>query len=212
VSFIQLENTNEYDELAPLLKCRLCDSIKVVFPQYNTSRYMKIVKTVYDVLLERYVSLELGNLSTTLSEALGIETSLNGNGSGGASGESVDYIIETNTSNGWLYRKWNSGIAECWYKADVGAIQGQYSNGGGYDTGTTSERFVLTPPNFPTDLFIDTPIVDCTIRGRERGFYSVPSVNPTATAVGSWYGHRNASLSSNQRAITFQFYCIGQWR
>lgn len=125
---------------------------------------------------------------------------------------SADYIIEQGTENGWIYRKWNSGVSECWYKEDVGAIQGQYSNGGGYDTGTTSARFVLTPSNFPANLFIDTPIVDCTIRGRERGFYSVPSVNPTPTAVGSWYGHRNAQLSSNQRAITFQFYCIGAWK
>lgn len=125
---------------------------------------------------------------------------------------SADYIIEQGTENGWIYRKWNSGVSECWYKEDVGAIQGQYSDGGGYDTGTTSARFVLTPSNFPANLFIDTPIVDCTIRGRERGFYSVPSVNPTPTAVGSWYGHRNAQLSSNQRAITFQFYCIGAWK
>ena len=32
----------------------------------------KIVKTVYDVLLERYEEMELGTLSTSLSEALGI--------------------------------------------------------------------------------------------------------------------------------------------
>jgi len=211
VSFVQLENTNEYDELAPLLKCKLCDSIKVVFPYYNTSRYMKIVKTVYDVLLERYVSLELGTLSTTLSEALGIETSLGGSGSGGGSGEANDYVTEVGTGNGWKYRKWNSGISECWYKTGA-TVNAQHSNGGGYDTGTSSTRYVVTPPNFPTDLFIEVPIVDCTIRGRERGFYSVPSVNPTSTSAGSWYGHRNASISGNERAITWQFYCIGKWK
>ena len=26
----------------------------------------------------------------------------------------VDYIVEQGTSDGWTYRKWNSGIAECW--------------------------------------------------------------------------------------------------
>ena len=26
----------------------------------------------------------------------------------------ADYVIETGTSGIWTYRKWNSGIAECW--------------------------------------------------------------------------------------------------
>lgn len=26
----------------------------------------------------------------------------------------ADYIVETGTSGIWTYRKWNSGIAECW--------------------------------------------------------------------------------------------------
>lgn len=26
-----------------------------------------------------------------------------------------DYIIAQDTSKGWIYRKWNSGFAECWY-------------------------------------------------------------------------------------------------
>lgn len=28
----------------------------------------------------------------------------------------VDYIIEKGTSDEWYYRKWNSGLVECWYK------------------------------------------------------------------------------------------------
>ena len=122
-----------------------------------------------------------------------------------------DYIIEQGNTNGWIYRKWNSGISECWYKT-AAAVDAQYSNLGGYDTGTSSTRYVVTPSNFPTNLFIEVPIVDCTIRGRERAFYSVPSVNPTSTSAGSWYGHRNAAISGNERAITWQFYCIGNWK
>lgn len=29
-------------------------------------------------------------------------------------GKLVDYIVEQGTSDKWTYRKWNSGIAECW--------------------------------------------------------------------------------------------------
>lgn len=31
----------------------------------------------------------------------------------------ADYIVEQGTSNGWTYRKWNSGIAECWRDLSV---------------------------------------------------------------------------------------------
>lgn len=72
VSFIRLQDSAEYAYLAPLLQCRLCDTIKVEFPRYGMSGTYKIVKTVYNVLLERYEEMELGTLSTTLADALGI--------------------------------------------------------------------------------------------------------------------------------------------
>ena len=73
VSFINLRDTSEYAEFASLFECGLCDTIKVVFPKYGMMGMYKIVKTVYDVLLERYDEMELGSLSITLSEALGIK-------------------------------------------------------------------------------------------------------------------------------------------
>ena len=30
-----------------------------------------------------------------------------------------DYVVEQNTSGDWTYRKWNSGIAECWKRMTV---------------------------------------------------------------------------------------------
>lgn len=72
VDFIRLQDSDEYHQFANLQKCRLCDSVHVVFPLYGIEGSIKIVKVVWDVLLERYLEMELGNLSTTLSEALGI--------------------------------------------------------------------------------------------------------------------------------------------
>ena len=72
VEFIRLQDSPEYASYAELMKCSLCDTVNVVFPSYNTSGRFKIVKTVYDVLQERFEKMELGDLSTTLSEALGI--------------------------------------------------------------------------------------------------------------------------------------------
>lgn len=73
IDFIKISDSEEYNEFSELQKCQLCDSIKVVFPFYNMSGYFKIVRVVWDVLNKRYIEMELGNLSTTLSEALGIK-------------------------------------------------------------------------------------------------------------------------------------------
>ena len=75
VDFIRLKDSDEYQQFANLQKCRLCDSLKVIFPLYGVEGAFKIVKVVWDVLLERYIEMELGNLSTTLAEALGVSES-----------------------------------------------------------------------------------------------------------------------------------------
>lgn len=71
VEFVRLQDLG-YEGFESLLRCNLCDTINVVFPNYNTQSRFKIVKTVWDVLSGRYESMELGDLSVTLSEALGI--------------------------------------------------------------------------------------------------------------------------------------------
>ena len=72
VDFIRLQDSDEYHNFSNLQKCGLCDSIKVIFPVYGIEKYFKIVRVIWDVLLERYIEMELGNLSTSLSDALGI--------------------------------------------------------------------------------------------------------------------------------------------
>ena len=86
VGFVRLQDFSEYWEYEELLQCKLCDSIKVIFPDYQTSAYFKIVRTEYDVLEERFSAMELGTLSTTLAEALGIDSTSSGGGSGGGGG------------------------------------------------------------------------------------------------------------------------------
>lgn len=75
VEFVRLQDMG-YKGLENLYDCKLCDTINVIFPFYNTSGQFKIVKTVWDVLQDRYESMELGDLSVTLSEALGISSTL----------------------------------------------------------------------------------------------------------------------------------------
>lgn len=87
VSFIDIGEENP--DLAPLMNCGLCDTIGVVFG--GTTATFKIVKTVWNVLTSRYDEMELGQLSTSLSEALGISNTLDRTGSGGTIGTTVTY-------------------------------------------------------------------------------------------------------------------------
>ena len=75
VDFVRLTDSPEYEQYAGLQQCKLCDTVKVIFPTYKQESRFKIVKAEYDVLLERFTSLELGTLSTSLAEALGISDS-----------------------------------------------------------------------------------------------------------------------------------------
>lgn len=87
VEFVRLQDSPEYAGFASLLQCRLCDTINVVFPFYNTTGQFKIVKTTWDVLADRYESMELGDLSVTLAEALGID-------SGGNTGREDPFFVK----------------------------------------------------------------------------------------------------------------------
>ena len=113
VDFVRLSEMGEFSAFQDLLKCKLCDTIKVIFPMYDVSASFKIVKIEWDVLAGRYAGMELGTLSTTLSEALGLTDSPD------AKSDQVDYIVESGDEGIWTYEKRASGIFKCWGKASV---------------------------------------------------------------------------------------------
>ena len=75
VDFVRLADSSEYERFASLQSCRLCDTVQVEFPRYKMSGAYKIVKTEYNVLTERFDRIELGDLSTSLADALGLNNS-----------------------------------------------------------------------------------------------------------------------------------------
>lgn len=71
VEFLRLNDVG-YEQFENLFECNLCDTIPVVFPYYGVTGTFKIVKTEWNVLEDRYESMELGSLQTTLEQALGL--------------------------------------------------------------------------------------------------------------------------------------------
>lgn len=70
VSFVQLWQTGEYKDVAALQRCTLCDTVTVEHSLHDISVKVKVVKTVYDVLSERYNSIELGSISANFARTV----------------------------------------------------------------------------------------------------------------------------------------------
>lgn len=71
VDFVQLWQTEEYKEYSALQRVSLCDTVSVYYPQAGINAVkQKVVKTVYNVLLDRYDSIELGQMQASLAQAI----------------------------------------------------------------------------------------------------------------------------------------------
>ena len=71
VDFVQLWQTEEYKNFAPLQRVKLCDTVSVFYDALGVNAVdMRVVKTVWNVLLDRYDSIELGQLSSTLAQTI----------------------------------------------------------------------------------------------------------------------------------------------
>ena len=198
VSFVRLQDTPEYSQFSSLLRCGLCDTIKVIFPDYNSSGTFKIVRTVWDVLGERYNEMELGDLSVSLSEALGI------NGIQKDSKTTIeqlideiqtlktDYVVAQGTSGDWSYRKWNSGKIEAWASHAFGSQTG---------TSWASQWYKDMTYSLPSGLFSAAPMV---IASSGNASWAVYGASASTSSI-SLRAVRNAN---NAAAMTINFYCV----
>lgn len=147
VSFAHLNYISGNEDLANLERCELCDTIRVVFPDYNTNSYFKIVKTVWNVLENRYDEMELGTLQTTLSEALGISVSPSST-SAGITVE-TDPVFTDSPAYGITnadISNWNSKQAALVSGTNIKTINNQSLLGSGNITisgGTSTPEFIV---------------------------------------------------------------------
>lgn len=70
VDFVALWQTEEYAQLAPLQRVKLCDTLRVIYTALGVDVRMKVIKTVYNCLLERYDEIELGKAKTSFAEVV----------------------------------------------------------------------------------------------------------------------------------------------
>ena len=119
----------------------------------------------------------------------------------------LHYVMDQGTTGIWTYRKWNSGIAECWGKtAKTISTTTAWGNGGLYlDSGGR------TYADYPSGLFIDIPVCQFSAEGKSS------SVIPmTAGELGT--KTRTPQLqfvrgtSSSNMAVTVHWHALGRWK
>ena len=70
VSFVALWQTEEYKNWAPLQKLKLCDTVTVYHRGLGIENKAKIVSVTYDVILERYEKMTIGEVKTSLGDSI----------------------------------------------------------------------------------------------------------------------------------------------
>lgn len=69
-SFIPLNQTVEYKDLANIESVEIDDTVHVYVPSLDIEVDAKVIKTKYNFLLDRYDSVEVGNFRTTINQAI----------------------------------------------------------------------------------------------------------------------------------------------
>jgi hypothetical protein len=114
--------------------------------------------------------------------------------------EMSDFVVEQGTSDGWSYRKWNSGVAEVWGKS-AGALQGVSSVNGIYHG-----YVIVTIPV----LFIDKPDIVTYSAYATSGYdFCGKVVISSATSFNAYV--LSLSNLAGQRATIFA-HAVGRWK
>ena len=111
--------------------------------------------------------------------------------------EDNDYIVEQNTSGIWTYRKWASGIAECWGKSYT------------FDIAPWDNMSVVCNENLPFE-FIAEPIVNCSGGQYQAHSSYVMLTAGTPTNVSAYMRCVNEPVS--EYVCWFYFDVKGRWK
>ena len=119
----------------------------------------------------------------------------------------ADYIVEKGTSSGWQYRKWNSGVAECWQDLSVSGKACSMAVGSWYRTAPLSVGaypFTFTAaPNLQMQFE--------TFAGTGGLVWSTGTAGSTPkTRPANIYIIRMASAASITGTV--HYYAIGKWK
>lgn len=147
VSFVDLSQSPEYASFSALESVGLCDTVQIYHKDLNINIKAKVIKTVYDVLRERYTSIDLGSPRANFADVI------------------KQTVNETKDLRGQLVAT-KSDLTAAYEKAIADATAAITGNSGGYVR--------LIPPQNPQEILImDSPDISTAKdmwRGNLSGF------------------------------------------
>lgn len=131
VSFVDLSQSPEYASFSALESVSLCDTVQIYHKDLNINIKAKVIKTVYDVLRERYTSIDLGSPRANFADVI------------------KQTVNEAKDLRGQLVAT-KSDLTAAYEKAIADATAAITGNSGGHVR--------LNPPQNPQEILImDTP-------------------------------------------------------
>lgn len=122
-------------------------------------------------------------------------------------GVEIDYIVEQGYINGWTYRKWNGGLAECWYSLRHNtAMSNQWNN---LFVGSATPRI-----NYPF-VFTSRPIENVTLLSSSYAcFLYAESGNKGINGqyATAQYNVARTAAVTEASDVYLNFYVLGKWK
>lgn len=176
----------------------LGDSVLICYEDVFETR---VIKTVWDALSGVYKTLELGQKKESISDTI---KKLSDSGGGSNSiPEPMDYVTEYGTDSDWTYRKWKSGLMECWYRKTLTNIACT-STWGSLKYGTLLSN---TGINYPQGGFSQYPELNMTLQVAAGSGWAAPNYdNYNEKRTGGAYIYSPVSGTYN---VTLNIYAKG---
>ena len=178
IEFQPLSYTEEYKEYKILEDISMDDGVCIFNKKYGIKDEVRVIKTKYDVLKERYISIELGDPRTTfkdlISESKDGKDGKDGedgqdglNGADGVNGEDGTSIIwkgsfdthPSNPENGWAYYNINDKRSYvyqdgAWYQMTIDGQDGIDGNNGADGLSIVWKGELTSPPENPQENWV----------------------------------------------------------
>lgn len=148
------------------------------------------------------------NVPVTINGDLTVTGTITSNTPAAQSYEAADKVVETGTTGIWTWRKWESGVAECWCKKSVSAT---ISNTWGslFTSGSLNESNVALP-----FIFKEVPVINVTLTNNGAGVFLMAAGSwspPSTTQTGAFELVRGVS-STATNSYGFNYQVQGRWK
>lgn len=118
-----------------------------------------------------------------------------------------DYIVERGTDGGWIYEKWNSGIAKAWFhEAFDPALTPSFTRqaDGCYSSTSGWSNHTIT---LPANLFTSVKYANCDVESNTYVVSCIPSIGVNAMNIRAW-----TNFAASPKIVGTAMEVVGTWK